>query len=360
MSVTSSLKRKDDHIELCHTGDVGLVGDPGLFSEVRLIHQAMPELAMKDIDLATDFLDHRLSVPVMITGMTGGPDRAGEINRDLAALCESNGMAFGLGSQRIIHSEPSTIASFQVRAKAPNVCLLGNIGINQARDLGTAVVLDLFERIEADYMAIHLNPAMELIQPGAEADSNFRNGFDTIARLVDALDGKLIVKECGCGLSGSLVQRLQRLGVRGVDVSGVGGTSWIRVEALRAAGMQAEIGFEYEDWGIPTAAATWAAGQVDGSMVIASGGIYNGRTAAKALALGADLVGFARPVLQAYLGGGVEGAQSITDTLVKGIQTSMALTGTTIPIKLRQAPKWVGPKLTSWLESMRKESGNYG
>lgn len=360
MSVTSSLKRKEDHIELCHKGDVGLDGDLGLFSEVRLIHQAMPELAMEDIDLGTDFLDHRLAVPLMITGMTGGPDRAGEINRDLAALCETNGMAFGLGSQRVIHADPSTIASFSVRAKAPNVCLLGNIGINQARDLGASVVLDLFERIEADYMAIHLNPAMELIQPGAEADSNFRDGFDTIARLVDTLDGKLIVKECGCGLSGSLVQRLQRLGVRGVDVSGVGGTSWVRVEALRAAGMQAEIGFEYEDWGIPTAAATWAAGQIENTMVIASGGIYSGRTAAKALALGADLVGFARPVLQGYLGDGVIGAQKVIDRMVRGIQTSMALTGTTIPSKLRNKPMWVGPKLTSWLESMRKEGGNHG
>jgi len=360
MSVTSSLKRKEDHIDLCHTGDVGLVGDPGLFSEVRLIHQALPELAMDDINLSTAFLDHTLSVPAMITGMTGGPDRAGDINRDLAVLCEMNGMAFGLGSQRIIHSDPSTVDSFKVRSQAPNVCLLGNIGINQARDLGTDVVVDLFERIEADYMAIHLNPAMELIQPGAEADSNFRNGFDTIARLVDALDGKLIVKECGCGLSGSLVQRLQSLGVRGVDVSGVGGTSWIRVEALRAEGIQAELGFEYEDWGIPTAAATWSAGRVDGSMVIASGGIYNGRTAAKALALGADLVGFARPVLQAYLTEGSGGAQRVIDALVRGIQTSMALTGTTVPSKLRHAPKWVGPTLTSWFDSMRQEGGNHG
>ncbi len=355
MSVDSSLKRKEDHIELCHTGDVGLDGDPGLFSEVRLIHQAMPELAMRDIDLRTPFLDHNLAVPVMVTGMTGGPDRAGDINRDLAVLCETNGIAFGLGSQRIINSDPSTASSFSVRSKAPNVCLLGNIGINQARDLGTDVVVDLFERVEADYMAIHLNPAMELIQPGAEADSNFRDGFDTIARLIDALDGKLIVKECGCGLSGSLVRRLKSLGGRGVAVSGVGGTSWIRVEALRAAGTQAEIGFDFDDWGIPTAAATWSAGQVDDMMVVSSGGIYSGRTGAKALALGADLVGIARPVLQGYLDHGVEGAQRVVDTMIKGIQTSMALTGTTIPSTLRHRPMWTGPRLNSWLETMRKE-----
>jgi isopentenyl-diphosphate delta-isomerase len=360
MSVESSLKRKDDHIDLCHTGDVGLAGDPGLFSQVRLIHQAMPELAMADLDLRTAFLDHELSMPVMLTGMTGGPERAGAINRDLATLCESNGMAFGVGSQRIITSDSSTVDSFSVRSQAPNVCLLGNIGINQARDLGPQTVLDLFERIEANYMAIHLNPAMELIQPGAEADSNFRDGFDTIARLVDALDGKLIVKECGCGLSASLVQRLKNLGVRGVDVSGVGGTSWIRVEALRAEGIQADIGFDFDDWGIPTAVTTWAAGRVDDMMVVSSGGVYSGRTAAKALALGADLVGVARPVLQAYLDHGVDGAQQVVDSIVRGIQTSMALTGTTIPSTLRHKPMWIGPTLNSWFDSMKHEVAYHG
>ena len=355
MSIESSLKRKEDHIDLCHVGDVGLKGDRGLFEEVRLVHQAMPELAMSEVHLGTPFLDHQLAAPLMLTGMTGGPDRAGEINRELARLCENNGLAFGLGSQRIIHSDPSTLHSFQVRKVAPNICLLGNIGINQARDLGTEVVRDLFDKIEADYMAIHLNPAMELIQPGAEADSDFRRGFETIGRLVDALDGKLIVKECGCGLSGDVVRRLSRLGVRAVDVSGVGGTSWIRVEALRAEGEQADLGFEFDDWGIPTAVATWSAAQVEDMLVVSSGGITSGSVAAKAIALGADVVGMARPVLQAYLNGGLEGAQSKIDSVLRGIQTSLALTGTKKPAKLRERRKWLGPSLRSWLEVMRQE-----
>ena len=355
MSVEKSLQRKQDHIDLCHTGDVGLVGDMGLFSDVRMIHQALPELAMSDIQLDTAFLDHSLKMPLMLTGMTGGPERAGEINRSLAKLCQDNGMAFGLGSQRIMTADDSTIDTFQVRQVAPDVCLLGNLGVNQVRDLGVDVTRQLFERTEADYMAIHLNPAMELIQPGAEADSDFSYGFDTIARAVDALDGKVVVKECGCGLSPSLVSRLVSLGVKAVDVSGVGGTSWVKLEALRAMGEQAELGLDFQDWGIPTAASTWGAAQVDGVMVIASGGIYSGRTAAKAFALGADVAGFARPILQAYLDGGVDAAQSFVDGVARALKTAMALTGSKNLAMLRSTTLWIGPRLSQWQQCLRHE-----
>ena len=355
MSVETSLKRKQDHIDLCHEADVGLPGDRGLFDDVRLIHQALPELALTELDLSTTFLDHQLALPMMVTGMTGGPKRAGDINQALAAICEKNGLAFGLGSQRITTNAPSTMSTFNVRSVAPNVCLLGNIGVNQARDLGPATVRQIFEATEADYMAVHLNPAMELTQPGADADSDFSSGLETIARLVDTLDGRVIVKECGCGLSPSLVGKLQKIGVRAVDVSGVGGTSWVRLEAMRAEGAQAEIGFDFDDWGIPTAASTWAAAQVNEITVIASGGVYSGRVAARALALGADVVGFARPLLQAFLNEGSEGAQALIDLMARGIRTSMALTGTRTPSKLRENAIWVGPRLNSWMDCLRRE-----
>ena len=352
MSVKASLDRKIDHIDLCHTGSVGLPGDPGLFGDVHLLHNAMPELAVSNLDLNVSFLDHQLPIPVMVTGMTGGPEKAGQINRGIARICEAKGIPFGLGSQRIMLKDPSTADTFRVRQSAPNVILVGNLGINQIRDLGVAKAVEVFDSVEADYLAVHLNPAMELVQPGNEADSDFRSGYETVARLVDALNGRVIVKECGCGLSPDVIRRLKGAGVRAVDVSGVGGTSWVKVEALRQSEQEASTAFDFDDWGIPTAAATLGAATIGDIGIIASGGIDNGRKAGSALALGADLVGIARPLLQGFLDNGREGAETVLNRIVKGIKMTLLLTGSPTVGALKQAPRVFGPHLTQWSKTL--------
>ena len=294
--MNESFQRKEDHIDLCNTGDVGFKSHNGLFDQVTLMHNALPELAMEEVRLSTPLMQSTLAAPVMITGMTGGPARAGEINRALAGVAESLGIAFGVGSQRVLLKTPEAAETFAVRRHAPNVILIGNIGVNQARHHGVEAVVDLMNRIDANYLAVHLNAAMELVQPGAEADSDFSAGYDTIARLVDALDGRVLVKECGSGLSPAVVKRLDGIGVQAMDVSGSGGTSWIKVEALRAAGELASLGETFAEWGIPTIAATALARKETKATIIASGGVDNGLKAGVALAMGADIVGTARPV----------------------------------------------------------------
>ena len=381
-------QRKIDHIQLCHQGDVSLSGDAGLWNEITLVHQAMPELAMSSIDLHTDFLGHSLSIPCMMTGMTGGPKQAGDINRAMAQLCQKWGMAFGVGSQRVMTRDPDSIHTFQVRSVAPDVVLMANIGVNQLRDLGIDVVKQLVERIEANILAIHLNPAMELIQPGDDADRDFSKGYEVIARAVDAFNGQVIVKECGCGLSPHVVKRLSDVGVRAVDVSGVGGTSWVKLEALRAqqslkdqaqplstssdsttntlssshtqssqystylaTQQQAQLGMLLQDWGIPTSAAVALAAPYP-TQVIASGGIAHPLIACKALALGADVVGFARPILQAYLNDGMQGADEFIHSFVQGLKVIMALNAVSRPQELKQVPRVIGPRLNSWLTQL--------
>ncbi len=312
-------QRKRDHIALCDTGDVHPGGHHGLFDDVALVHDALPELNMDALDLSTALLDHQLAAPLMVTGMTGGPPEAGDINRGIAQICDRLGLAFGVGSQRVITKAEVSAATFEVRDVAPGVVLFGNIGVNQARDLGPEVVGELMKRIGADYMAIHLNPGMELIQPGADADRDFTKGYETIGRLVDALEGKILVKECGTGLSPRVVARLRGVGVRAVDVSGTGGTSWIKVEALRAQGVEADLGQLFADWGVPTAAATALAARVPGVEVITSGGVRHGLDVGKALALGARVVGCARPILQAFMAGGVEGCEAKLREFVQGL-----------------------------------------
>ncbi len=350
-------QRKRDHIALCDTGDVQGGSHHGLFDELTLVHDALPELNMDALDLTTPFLDHQLAAPLMVTGMTGGPPEAGEINRGVAQVCDRLGLAFGVGSQRVITKADLSASTFEVRTVAPDVVLFGNIGVNQARDLGPTVVDELMRRIGADYMAVHLNPGMELIQPGADADSDFSRGYETIGRLVDALDGKVLIKECGTGLSPRVVSRLLAVGVRAVDVSGTGGTSWIKVEALRAQGVEAELGHLFADWGIPTAAATALAARVPGMEVVSSGGIRHGLDVGKALALGARVAGCARPVLKAYMAGGVEACEATLGAFIQGLRIVMGLTGVSTPSALVDVPRVVGSRLGNWLEQLTHEEG---
>ncbi|MCB9522505.1 MAG: type 2 isopentenyl-diphosphate Delta-isomerase [Myxococcales bacterium] len=342
-------QRKRDHIELAARGPVVGADHGGLFDEVTLVHQALPELAMGQIDLSARLLDSPLRAPLMVTGMTGGPPETQALNAGLARLCQDLGVAFGVGSQRIITKDAATAASFQVRQAAPDVVLLGNIGVMQARAMGPAGVAELMKVIGADYMAVHLNPAQELAQKGVDADRDFRGGVDAIARLVDALDGRVLVKECGTGLSTQAVARLHAVGVRAVDVSGSGGTSWVKVEALRADGPLRDLGMLFQGWGIPTAAAVVGAAGL-GPQVVASGGIDDPLKAAKALALGADVAGCARPVLQAWLADGEAGARRYLETMIHGLRMALALTGSPSVAALRRAPRVVGPRLRAWID----------
>ncbi len=341
-------QRKLDHLALCNDGDVEAGDHGGLFGEVKLVHDALPELAMSELDLSTTLLDHTLAAPLMVTGMTGGPPEAAAINRGVAKVCGALGIAFGVGSQRIATRDEEARASFEVRDVAPDVVLFANLGVAQVRDLGVDTARELMASIEADYLAIHLNPAMELVQPGADADRDFRGGYDVIARAVDALDGRVLVKECGTGLSPGVVGRLHAAGVRAVDVSGAGGTSWVKVEALRADGAQRALGMRFADWGIPTAAAVAMSAGV-GPQIVASGGIGDGLMAAKALALGADVAGAARPVLRAFLADGEDGVRAFLEGALGELRAAMALTGCRRPRELRDTHKVLGARLRDWL-----------
>lgn len=353
--------RKEDHIDLCHKGDVTLDGDRGLWSDVSLVHNALPELRMSDVSMDTYVWGNlKIKAPLMLTGMTGGTPKAEMINRGLAQVCDKVGIPFGLGSQRIMTQDSATISTFQVRQYAPQVNLISNIGVNQLRDLQLDKVRTLCEQVESNALAIHLNPAMEFIQPGDDADRDFRNGYKIIGEAVKHLGIPIIVKECGCGLSPKVISRLIAVGVEYVDVSGVGGTSWVKLEAIRAQNMrehsrEARLGMLLADWGIPTAAAVMLAGPLP-IKTIASGGISNALEASKALVLGADIVGMARPVLQVFLdaleGGDEDHAIEVTidflEEMIYGIRAITALHGVTSTQHLKHQPKVIGSRLRAW------------
>jgi isopentenyl-diphosphate delta-isomerase len=343
-------RRKADHLEVAASGQAEFVR-PTLLEHVHLIHQALPELAVDAIDLGTALCGHRLAAPLVITGMTGGTADAGAINRDLAVAAARVGVAFGLGSQRAMAEHAELETTFQVKEVAPAVVLIGNVGVVQAQAMGTAAVAELARRVGADLMALHLNPAQEMIQ--AKGDRDFRGALATIARVQDALGIPVIVKETGCGISAEVAGKLRALGVAAVDVAGAGGTSWVAVEAMRAAAGSAahDLGTELWDWGIPTAVTT-AICAAAGLTVIASGGIRSGHDVARALALGATCGGMAAPVLRAYNAGGVDGAVALLERVIGAIRTVCLLTGSAHPAALATAPRHLGPELRAWLTSL--------
>ncbi|MBL8620670.1 MAG: type 2 isopentenyl-diphosphate Delta-isomerase [Myxococcales bacterium] len=344
-------RRKADHLEVAASGEADFAERTTLLEHVHLVHQALPELAADELELDVELCGHRLAAPVMVTGMTGGTATAARINREIATAAAAAGLAMGVGSQRAMAEHPELLATFRVKDVAPAVVLIGNLGVVQAKALGAARVIELVKQIEADALAIHLNPGQELIQ--ADGDRDFRGAVDTIARLVDALPVPVIVKETGCGLSAQAAARLKFVGVTTVDVAGAGGTSWVAVEARRAAeGSRARaLGTELWDWGVPTAVATVACAS-HGLTTIASGGLRSGLDVARALALGASLGGLAAPVLRAQRAGGVEAIGELLTGVIASVRAVMLLTGSRRVADLRAAPRHLGAPLRGWLEDL--------
>jgi isopentenyl-diphosphate delta-isomerase len=289
-------KRKSDHVRIALNHQVRFRGKTSGFEAYDFIHCALPELDLDDVSTETVFLGKTLSFPLMISPMTGGFGGAMSINRTLAEICESEKIALAVGSQRQIIENSDHIETFRVvRKKAPTTVVIGNIG---ASEVVGAVDLSPFRRmvdlIEADAMAVHLNPLQELLQP--ESRARFRGVLKGIERLASGLGVPVIVKEIGCGISGDVARKLALAGVECVDVAGAGGTSWAGIESYR--GKKKNLAGTFWDWGIPTAECIESVKKVKGIALIASGGIDNGVTAAKALALGADLCGAAHPMLK--------------------------------------------------------------
>ena len=290
-------RRKKEHIDIALNRDIGFRDKTAGFEQYDFVHCALPEMAFDETDPSVRFLGRRISFPLMISAMTGGYAGAARINRKLAEVCGSEKIALGVGSQRQTSENRDHLDTFRiVRKTAPDIPIIGNIGACQiARLDDCSPVQRMVELVEADAMAVHLNPLQEMLQP--EGNRDFRGVLKAIEKLVRALTVPVIVKEIGCGISEDVARRLAAAGVNWIDVAGAGGTSWTGIEFHRGAKKRLARGFW--DWGIPTAVSIRMAGRVEGVHVIASGGIRDGVSMAKAVALGAGLCGAALPMLKA-------------------------------------------------------------
>ncbi|MDF2692546.1 MAG: Isopentenyl-diphosphate delta-isomerase, FMN-dependent [Labilithrix sp.] len=350
--MTTIGQRKADHLALCATDEVAFRDKTTLLEQVRFVHDALPDLDADALDLSTPILGKTLRAPIVIAAMTGGTEEAARVNRELSSIAEERGYGFGLGSQRAMHVRTETRATYAVREGAPTTLVLGNIGVVQARAMKSDEVAELVRGVGADALCIHLNPAMELVQPGGDRD--FRGGLDTIRRLVAELPFPVIVKETGCGLSSHVGRRIREAGVRHVDVSGAGGTSWVAVETKRAESVNdvsaRALGEAFWDWGIPTGASVGVLAPLGFDTIIATGGVATGLDVARAIALGASAAGIARPALKALVAGGRAGAVKFLEGVEKELRAVMLLTGSRNVAALRQAPRILGSELRAWVE----------
>lgn len=308
-------QRKRDHIALALKPAYEAIGLSGL-DAVTLPHEAIPDLQFTDIDIHSYRFGKRVPSPFMISSMTAGHPDSVNLNARLMEACEETGWAMGVGSQRRELFDPDAASEWiELRQHASNAVLFGNLGITQLIETPLEDVERLVDTLEASAMIIHCNPLQECLQP--EGTPYFKGAFNAIAELAEHLSVPVIVKETGCGFSKSTLQRLMSTHVAAVDISGLGGTHWGRIEGGRAGegSMEQQAAETFKNWGISTVdSLKQAVNLTPNYEVWGSGGVRNGLDAAKLLYLGASTVGFAKPILKA--------AQISTEAVIQFMKTT--------------------------------------
>jgi isopentenyl-diphosphate Delta-isomerase len=350
--------RKAEHQLIIATHDVSGDVDPG-WSDIRLVHEALPEMDLDEVDLSVDFLGRRLGAPLLLAALTGGHADAEVVNARLARAAERHGLAMGLGSQRAALRQPRLARTYAVaRREAPHALLIGNLGAAQLVDqdgagpMGLDEVRRAVDMLEADAMAVHLNFVEELVQP--EGDRRARGCLAAIGSLARSLEVPLVVKETGAGLSRATCARLADAGAAAIDVGGAGGTSYAVIEALRAKARGDDAGCHLgellREWGVPTAVSVAAASSC-GRPVVATGGVRSALDAAKALAMGATLAGVSVGLLEAALAGD-EAVERWVQRFCHALRAILFLTGCRSPLELARRPRVVTGATRDWIEQL--------
>ncbi|HEX9038413.1 MAG TPA: type 2 isopentenyl-diphosphate Delta-isomerase [Ktedonobacterales bacterium] len=351
-------QRKVEHVQVALAHDIS-APQASSWADVRLVHQATPEVDLDAIDLTTSYLGKRLRHPIFISSLTGGHPDVTLINQRLAVIAQEYGLAMGVGSQRAGLVTPALAGSYRVtRESAPDAFLIANIGAPQliaqrdkpafSPDDARAAV----EMIGADALAVHLNFLQEAAQP--EGDLKAKGALAGIGAVVKGGGVPVIAKETGAGISYEQARKLAELGVSAIDVGGAGGSSMAAMEAQRAQDRGDQragaIGALYRDWGVPTPISTVETRAAAPHLPITStGGVRTGLDAARALALGANLVGMGLPFLKAA----AESESAVREFLeqfLAELRVAMQLTGAATVGALRHVPVVVTGATGAWLE----------
>lgn len=342
--------RKLEHLKICRDKDVTYKKKTTGFEDIELVHKALPEINKEEIDISTTAFGKKLESPLFITAITGGHPYAKKINKELAIAAEQKQIALGLGSQRSAIVNPELVDTYTIaRDYAPSTLLLGNIGAPQMEYASKAI-----EMLDADILAIHLNPLQESIQP--EGDTDATGYLNSIKNITSSVDVPVMVKETGCGISAECAYELEDAGVSYIDVEGAGGTSWAAVETYRAEDKY--LGEIFWDWGIPTACSTVGTAVAVNIPIVSSGGIRSGLDAAKAIALGADSVGIALPMLKEAFKGS-EKIIEYVDKFNESLKIAMFLVGAKNLEELKHSNLIIRGETREWLRERGFNTSHY-
>lgn len=345
-------ERKSDHIEISLNENVKAEQISTGFNDVHLVHKALPEIDRKKINLSTVVFNHKFSAPLIVGAMTGGTQKATKINKAIAEAVEDLGLGMGVGSQRAAIEDPKLEDTFVVtRKSAPTAFLIANIGGPQlVRGYGVKEAQKAVDMMEANAIAIHLNPLQETIQ--LEGETNYKGILSKVRKIAEAIDIPVIVKETGAGIAAEEAKLLEASGVAGIDVAGAGGTSWAAVEYYRAKRDQdrprQRLGKAFWDWGIPTVASLIETVQSVHLTVIASGGVRTGIDVAKALALSASMASVALPILRPAAKGENEVREEL-QLILEELRNTMFLVGAESVEELKNVPVVMTGKTAEWL-----------
>lgn len=293
-------QRKTEHIDLCLQENVEGVNKTTGLEGISFIHNALPEINFNEISIESSFLNKKIKAPFLVSSMTGGSDLAANINHNLAKAAEDKGWAIGLGSTRALLESDAHKDSFMIRKSAQTVPLIANLGAVQLNyGYGVEEVKQIIDATGADSLVLHLNSLQEVIQDGG--DLNFAELLPKIEKICREIDQPIGIKEVGFGIDGHVAKKLKEVGIAYIDVAGAGGTSWSQVEKLRSKDPLKKAAAEaFNSWGLPTKDCIVSVKKhVEGVPIIASGGMKTGLDAAKAITIGADMVGYARQLLEA-------------------------------------------------------------
>lgn len=326
MKTNVTKNRKNDHIQICLNEKVNFIQSNG-FEKYEFIHNAITEVDINKIELGVKFIDKEINYPFLISCMTGGTNKANDINKELAICAETLRIPVGVGSQRQALENDKYHSSYKIiRKNAPTVPILGNIGAAEVSKMqnfdGIKLLIDL---IEADVFVIHLNSTQELFQK--EGNTNFAGLLNNIEKLTHYISTPIFIKEVGNGIDFNSAKKLLDCGVKGIDVAGAGGTSWQKVEMFRN---KKSLDNYFSNWGLPTSYCIKEVVKLKEKYdfyLIGSGGITNGVEIAKAFALGADLCASANVVLKSLVNNGIDGTIIQINKWFNDVKKIMYLTG---------------------------------
>ncbi len=313
-SIEDFENRKKDHIRLALDSMSQSKSSSG-FGKIRLLHNALPEIDYKDVDIKTSLLGQHFSSPHFISSMTAGHGQSFQINLNLAKAAEKNNWLMAVGSQRRELNDTSASQEWaKIRAQVPHVRLVSNIGISELISSSLEKILKLTESVQSIALIVHLNPLQEVIQD--QSNGLFKGGLHAIEHLVKKIKIPVVVKEVGFGISEDVVAQLFTAGVHAVDLSGRGGTHWGLIEAAReqSNGLDLDVAEAFIDWGYSSIDLLLEMqDKILFDRIWASGGIRSGVDSAKCLALGARAVGIAQPLMKAA----VEGEKDVLRVMKK-------------------------------------------